>query len=55
MPVKGYRAITISEETYRLLQAIKQVRERELGHKISINALLIEILREYNLQTQVVE
>jgi len=54
MPVKGYRVITVSEDTYKLLEALRQVREREVGHRVSLNALLSEILREYLVEESVI-
>jgi predicted CopG family antitoxin len=50
MPVKGYRTITIKESLYNTLQELKKRRELELGHEISMNELLAEILKDYKEQ-----
>jgi len=53
MPVKGYRVITISEETYKLLEALRRAREAEAGHRVSLNAVLLEVLKEYIVEERV--
>jgi predicted CopG family antitoxin len=50
MPIKGYRTITIKESLYNLLMELKKRRELELGHEISMNELLAEILKDYKEQ-----
>jgi len=55
MPEKGYRVITVSEKTYKLLQTLREIREKETGHRVSLNDLLTEILQSYSVQTQVIE
>jgi len=55
MPEKGYRVITVSERTYKLLQTLREIREKETGHRVSLNDLLTEILQAYSVQTQVIE
>ena len=50
MPVKGYRTITIKESLYNQLMELKKRRELELGHEISMNELMAEILKDYKEQ-----
>jgi len=55
MPEKGYRVVTVSERTYKLLQTLREIREKETGHRVSLNDLLAEILNQYAIQEQVIE
>jgi predicted CopG family antitoxin len=50
MPVKGYRTITIKESLYNILLELKKRRELELGHEVSMNELLAEVLKDHKEQ-----
>jgi len=55
MPEKGYKVVTVSEKTYRILQRLRELKEAETGHRVSLNDLLLEILKQYEVQTVIQE